>query len=57
MARKTKFRGKSAALHGDVSQKDREYIIKALHNGQIKHLIATNIAARGLDLPNIDLIV
>jgi superfamily II DNA/RNA helicase len=57
LVRKTKFKGKSAALHGDISQKDREYIIKALHSGQIKHLIATNIAARGLDLPNIDLIV
>lgn len=30
---------------------------KGLHNGTIRHLIATNIAARGLDLPNIDLIV
>lgn len=44
-------------LHGDIPQKQREITFKGFRNGQFKCLIATNVAARGLDIPEVDLIV
>merc|ERR1719401_2003406 len=47
----------AAALHGDISQKSREVTMENFRNGKIKLLIATDVAARGLDVPNVDLVV
>lgn len=44
-------------LHGDVSQKSREYIFNNFREGSLKCLVATNVAARGLDIPSVDLII
>lgn len=44
-------------LHGDIPQKQREVTFKAFKEGKFKCLIATNVAARGLDIPHVDLIV
>jgi len=41
---------KSEGLHGDLSQRERDNIMKGFRNGDIKVLIATDIAARGLDV-------
>ena len=41
---------KSEGLHGDLSQRERDYIMKGFRQGDIKVLIATDIAARGLDI-------
>jgi ATP-dependent RNA helicase DeaD len=41
------------ALHADLSQTQRENIIAAFRNHQIKLLVATDIAARGLDIDGI----
>lgn len=46
-----------AALHGDVKQVDRERIYRSFKSGQITTVIATNVAARGLDFPDIKLVV
>lgn len=45
------------ALHGDIPQKQRELTFKAFREGKVKCLVATNVAARGLDIPEVDLIV
>ncbi|KAM5140702.1 nucleolar RNA helicase 2-A-like [Mantella aurantiaca] len=45
------------ALHGDLQQKEREVILKGFRNGSFEVLIATNVAARGLDIPEVDLVV
>ena len=44
-------------LHGDIPQEQREIVFKAFHDGKVNCLIATDVAARGLDFPNIDLIL
>ena len=44
-------------LHGDVEQKQREITLKAFRDGKIHCLVATNVAARGLDIPEVDLVV
>lgn len=43
-------------LHGDVAQKEREKTIEAFKKGTVKLLVATDVAARGLDL-TVDLVV
>ncbi|GBF51972.1 ATP-dependent RNA helicase [Leptospira ryugenii] len=45
------------ALHGDLSQKQRESVLKSLHAGQIKILVATDVAARGLDVKDLSLVI
>lgn len=44
-------------LHGDIPQEKREAIFKDFKYGKIKCIIATNVAARGLDFPEIGLVV
>ncbi len=43
----------SEALNGDLSQDSREKVMERFRNGQIKVLVATDVAARGLDIDNI----
>ena len=46
-----KRRGRNvAALHGGLSQRDRERTLAAFKAGDIQFLIATNVASRGLDI-------
>ncbi|XP_040218126.1 nucleolar RNA helicase 2 [Rana temporaria] len=45
------------ALHGDLQQKEREVILKGFRSGAFEILVATNVAARGLDIPEVDLVV
>lgn len=42
-----------AALHGDIPQRQREKIIERLKGGQLDIIIATDVAARGLDVDRI----
>jgi ATP-dependent RNA helicase DeaD len=41
------------ALHGDYSQARREEVMERFRNGQVEILIATDVAARGLDIQNV----
>ena len=41
-------------LHGDMSQRERNTTMSAFRNGHISLLVATNVAARGLDVPEIE---
>lgn len=45
------------ALSGELSQKERTNALQALRNGRARVCIATDVAARGLDLPNLELVV
>jgi len=42
------------ALHGDMKQSQRELILKKFRKGQIEILIATDVAARGLDINGVE---
>lgn len=48
---------KSGALHGDMSQKQRTRTIARLRKGEIEVLVATDVAARGIDVQSITHIV
>ena len=48
---------RSADLHSDISQSRREMILNKFRNGIIKVVCATDVAARGIDIPEIDLIL
>jgi len=43
----------AAGLHGDLEQQDREVIIKSYRRGETKVMVATDVAARGLDVKNV----
>ncbi|GAB4842867.1 DEAD-box ATP-dependent RNA helicase 53, mitochondrial [Ancistrocladus abbreviatus] len=45
------------ALHGDISQNQRERTLAGFREGQFNILVATDVAARGLDIPNVDLVI
>ena len=44
------------ALHGDITQVQREKTLAAFQNGKFSVLVATDVAARGLDVANVDLV-
>jgi ATP-dependent RNA helicase DeaD len=45
------------ALHGDISQPQREKVLRAFREGRTEVLVATDVAARGLDVPEVTLVV
>lgn len=58
LAEKLQARGfSSAALNGDLSQKQREKTVEQLKNGKLDIVIATDVAARGLDVERISHVV
>lgn len=44
-------------LHGGMEQRDRETTLLRLSNGSLRHLVATNVAARGLDIDALDAVI
>lgn len=47
----------AAAIHGDLSQAQRDGVMKAFRGRQIQMLVATDVAARGIDVDNITHVV
>lgn len=45
------------SLHGDMTQKTRDKVMNKFKNGNINILVATDVAARGLDISNVDVIL
>ncbi|KAM3568409.1 hypothetical protein VYU27_009464 [Nannochloropsis oceanica] len=44
-------------LHGDITQRQREITLKQFRDGFFKVLIATDVAARGIDISEVDLVI
>lgn len=44
-------------LHGEMDQKDRNRMMELFREGQVKVMIATDLAARGLDIKGINLVI
>lgn len=51
----TKFQ--AAALHGDLKQIERDKVMRAFKSAKLQILIATDIAARGIDVQNLSYVV
>lgn len=45
------------AIHGDLRQSDRDRVMRDFRSGNLQFLIATNVAARGLDIPDIEHVI
>ena len=48
---------KVAAIHGDMSQQERFSSLEAFKSGTATVLVATDVAARGLDIPSVKLVL
>ena len=46
----------SAMIHGDIRQKKRDSIMNKFRNEKIKVLVATDVAARGIDVSNVEVV-
>jgi ATP-dependent RNA helicase RhlE len=44
-------------IHGDKEQKQRELSMQRFRRGEVKVLIATDVSARGIDIPDVDFVV
>ncbi|CAK56769.1 unnamed protein product (macronuclear) [Paramecium tetraurelia] len=44
-------------LHGDLKQNQRDYIMQDFRNGKVNCLITTNLASRGLDVSDVDVVI
>jgi superfamily II DNA/RNA helicase len=47
----------AGALHGDMQQKERTRTLNQVRDGRMRVLVATDVAARGIDVPRINLVV
>lgn len=45
------------AIHGDMTQKARDKVMNKFRNGNINILVATDVAARGLDIDGVDVVI
>jgi superfamily II DNA/RNA helicase len=58
MAKKLSMAGHDAdAIHGDLRQSKREIVIANFRNKKYRILVATDVAARGLDIPHIEHVI
>lgn len=48
---------RAEGIHGDMKQAERSYVLTAFKTGKIKILVATDVAARGIDVDGIDVVV
>ena len=48
---------RAAAIHGDKRQQERDQALHAFKDGRVPILVATDVAARGLDIPNVGAVV
>ncbi|HEX2660261.1 MAG TPA: helicase-related protein, partial [Polyangia bacterium] len=46
-----------ASLHGNLEQRDRDFVMAKFRNHSTRVLVATDVAARGLDIDGLDLVV
>jgi len=48
---------KTVTIHGDKEQKDRQDVMNVFKSGEVKVLIATDVSARGIDIPDVDYVI
>ena len=48
---------KATSVHGNKTQGQRDRAIQAFRNGEIDILVATDVAARGIDIPTVGLVI
>jgi len=56
----TRLRGQGhavAALHGDMNQRERSHTLSEMRRGRVRTLVATDVAARGLDVAGISHVI
>lgn len=51
------IKAEAHVLHGDIPQDKRELVLKKFREGKYRLLITTDVAARGLDIPEVDLVI
>lgn len=44
-------------MHGDIAQNQREVTLKRFKEGKFKVLVATDVASRGIDIKDVDLVI
>jgi ATP-dependent RNA helicase DeaD len=44
-------------INSDLTQKERDKVLTSLRSGELKYLIATDVAARGIDIKGLDLVI
>ncbi|WP_430811711.1 MULTISPECIES: DEAD/DEAH box helicase [unclassified Carboxylicivirga] len=47
----------AVSIHSDKSQEQRDATMQQFKDGEVKLLIATDVSARGIDIPNVDIVV
>jgi ATP-independent RNA helicase DbpA len=47
----------ASSLHGDLEQRERDFVMAKFRNRSIRVLVATDVAARGLDIDGLDLVM
>jgi len=52
-----RFGIRAGVIHGDLTQEQRKHVINLLQTGTLKILIATDVAARGIDIKGVDLVI
>ncbi len=57
LARKLGKQYMAEFLHGDLRQNKRDYVIRSFRNQKFRILVATDVAARGLDIPHIEHVI
>ena len=48
---------RAAAIHGDKQQRERDWVLASFKSGQCPIMIATDVAARGLDVPDVAAVI
>ena len=49
--------GMGAVIHGDKEQRERDWILNQFRSGRVPVLVATDVAARGLDIKEVNMVV
>jgi ATP-dependent RNA helicase DDX21 len=52
-----KIKDNIEVMHGDIAQNQREVTLKRFKEQKFKVLVATDVASRGLDIPNVELVI
>ena len=48
---------KAGIIHSEIAQSDRKQVMNSFRHGHLKVLVATDVAARGLDIENVELVI